>query len=152
MDIVALGPGDSDRVLAAAELFDDPPKREHAARFLTTAGHHLLIAYVDGVPAGFITGVEMTHPDKGTEMFVYELGVAENHRRQGIGTTLTEHLAELARERGCYGMWVITDDTNVAALTTYARAGAARENESQVVLSWDLRGETHTPTRHDDGE
>jgi hypothetical protein len=29
----------------------------------------LLVAYLDDAPVGMTTGVEMTHPDKGTEMF-----------------------------------------------------------------------------------
>jgi ribosomal protein S18 acetylase RimI-like enzyme len=82
-----------------------------------------------------ITGVEMTHPDKGTEMFLYELGVAAEHRRRGIGRNLVAGLAELARERGCYGMWVLTDRDNAAGLATY-RAAGADEDEDAVMLSW----------------
>ena len=36
-----------------------------------------VIAYVDARPVGFVSGVEMTHPDKDTEMFLYELAVDE---------------------------------------------------------------------------
>jgi hypothetical protein len=39
----------------------------------------MLIAYIDYVAAGFVSGVEMSHPDKGTEMFLYELSVAEEN-------------------------------------------------------------------------
>jgi hypothetical protein len=52
----------------AGHLFDAPPKEGATQRFLADERHHLLIAYVDGFPAGMITGVEMTHPDKGTEI------------------------------------------------------------------------------------
>jgi hypothetical protein len=37
----------------------------------------------DDVDVGFVTGVEMTHPDKGTEMFLYELSVARLLRHVG---------------------------------------------------------------------
>jgi hypothetical protein len=57
-------------VMAAGHLFDDAPLPEATERFLAAEGHHLLIGYADGVPAGMVTGVEMTHPDKGTEMFL----------------------------------------------------------------------------------
>jgi ribosomal protein S18 acetylase RimI-like enzyme len=82
-----------------------------------------------------VTGVELTHPDKGTEMFLYELGVDEAHRGRGIGKALVEALAGLAREHGCYGMWVLTDDDNPAALAAYRGAGAEDESR-QVMLSW----------------
>jgi ribosomal protein S18 acetylase RimI-like enzyme len=71
----------------------------------------LLIGYVDGVPAGMITGVEMTHPDKGTEMFLFELGVGVSFRGRGIGQGL------------------------VSALATYRGAGGKLGRE-QVMLEW----------------
>jgi ribosomal protein S18 acetylase RimI-like enzyme len=135
VDITRLGPGDADRVLASASLFDHSPRRDWTALFLSRDGHHLLVASVDGVDAGFVTGVEMTHPDKGSEMFLYELGVAEPYRRRGVGRALVEALAEIARERGCYGMWVATGADNVAALATYGTAGAAAP-EPGVTLAW----------------
>ncbi|GAA2391261.1 GNAT family N-acetyltransferase [Streptomyces glaucosporus] len=119
----------------AGHLFDAPPLPEGIERFLADERHHLLIAYADGVPAGMVTGVEMTHPDKGTEMFLYELGVDEPFRGRGIGRALTSALADLARERNCYGMWVITDEDNAAARATYRRTGGVLE-EKQVVFVW----------------
>ncbi|GAA2439811.1 GNAT family N-acetyltransferase [Streptomyces macrosporus] len=119
----------------AGHLFDMSPLPEEIGKFLADERHHLLIAYVDGVPAGMVTGVEMTHPDKGTEMFLYELGVDESFRGHGIGRALASALADLARERNCYGMWVITDEDNAAARATYHRAGGVPE-EKHVVFVW----------------
>jgi ribosomal protein S18 acetylase RimI-like enzyme len=132
-----LGPGDGGRVIAATHLFDAEPKPDATERFLAEPGHHLLLAVDEGTPAGFITGVEVTHPDKGTEMFLYELGVDAQHQRRGIGVALVGALEALARKRGCYGMWVLTDDDNTAALATYERAGAKRDGP-QAMLSWDF--------------
>ncbi|MFJ3879590.1 GNAT family N-acetyltransferase [Streptomyces sp. NPDC090077] len=114
--------------LSAAEgLFDGPVRPEWSERFLAGSGHLMLIAYVDGVPAGMVSGVEMTHPDKGTEMCLYELSVDEGYRRRGIGRALTLALADEAEARGCYGMWVGVDTDNAEALATYASAGAEDE-------------------------
>jgi ribosomal protein S18 acetylase RimI-like enzyme len=136
VEIILLGPGDVDRVVAAAPLFDEEPKPEATQHFLAEPTHHLLIAYEEEVPVGFVTGVEMTHPDKGTEMFLYELGVGKAYRRRGIGLSLVQRLADIARSRGCYGMWVGTDPTNAAALATYQRSGASRDDDQVVILSW----------------
>jgi ribosomal protein S18 acetylase RimI-like enzyme len=135
MDIRALGPGDDDLVVAASHLFDGPANAAATRRFLAEEGHHLLVAYVDGRPAGFVSGVEVTHPDKGTEMFLYELAVDGPFRRQGLARGLVGRLGRLAKERGCYGMWVVTDEANGAALATYQGSGATAERQ-QVVLVW----------------
>ena len=123
-------------VVAADHLFDAPSKDSATARFLAEPGHHLLCAYDDeGRVLGMVSGVETTHPDKGTEMFLYELGVDPSAQGRGIGTTLVQALADLARERGCYGMWVGTEPDNAAALATYRKAGGGDE-EAFIALTW----------------
>jgi ribosomal protein S18 acetylase RimI-like enzyme len=136
MRIVRLGPGDEHVVRGGADLFDAPPTDEWTARFLSSEGHHLLVAVSDGGgPIGFVSGVETTHPDKGTEMFLYELSVHPEHRNRGVGRALVRALAQLARGRGCYGMWVATEAGNAAALAAYRAAGAAPP-EPCVTLTW----------------
>lgn len=141
VDIHRLGQGDEDRVIGAAHLFDAPPTAEWTLLFLAREGHHLLVAADGGEDVGFVTGVETVHPDKGAEMFVYELGVDDHHRGRGIGRALVQALAEVARERGCYGMWVLTDTDNHAALATYQSAGSSPPRP-QVMLDWELRPQT----------
>jgi ribosomal protein S18 acetylase RimI-like enzyme len=135
MEIRVLRPGDDGLVAAASHLFDGPARPDATARFLAEDGHHLLIAYEDERAVGFVSGVEVTHPDKGTEMFLYELGVDEPFRRRGIAHALVERLAALARAAGCYGMWVVTDHDNEAARATYEGAGGVVET-GQVVEVW----------------
>ena len=137
-EVRRLGPGDEEAVHAARSLFDGPPESRATQRVLAEPTHHLLVAYDGDAPLGFVSGVELTHPDKGTEMFVYELGVDESARRRGVGRTLVQALAALAREQGCYDMWVLADADNPAARATYARAGG-REASRPVLLEWELR-------------
>ena len=136
VEVRRLGPGDEEAVHAARALFDDAPEEQATRRFLAEPTHHLLVAYDEADrPMGFVSGVELTHPDKGTEMFLYELGVDESARRQGVGRTLVQALAALAREQGCYDMWVLADADNEAAQATYTRA-AGREASRPVLLEW----------------
>jgi len=135
--ITLLNAADSELVLGASHLFDGPAIRTATDRFLAEPGHHLFIAYEDDRPAGFISGVEVTHPDKGTEMFLYELAVDEPFRRRGIASALVEHLKSLAIEHGCYGMWVLTSEDNEGALATYVHAEGTPE-PGQVVIVWDF--------------
>ncbi|MFL6113501.1 MAG: GNAT family N-acetyltransferase [Catenulispora sp.] len=50
---------------------------------------------------------------------------------------LVKALADIARRRGCYGMWVGTEPADAAAQATYRKAGA-NEEAPFVLLSWDL--------------
>jgi ribosomal protein S18 acetylase RimI-like enzyme len=132
--------GEEHRVKAAERLFDDPVDPEATRRFLADEANHLLVAYVDGEPAGFVSGTELMHPDDPRpELFLNELGVDEGFRGRGIGTALVAKLWEIAQSRGCRGMWVLTDDDNPAALKAYRRAGGKRLPEPQVMFQW---GET----------
>lgn len=137
VEIRRLTPQDAELVKQAADLFDGPPRPEATRRFLSEPTHHLLMALLDGEPLGFVSGVETTHPDKGTEMLLYELLVAEPHRRRGIGRALVEALARCARHRGCYGMFGLADDGNTAARRTYASAGASRPTR-RLMYDWSL--------------
>lgn len=122
---------------AAQHLYDGPARPEWARRFLAADGHLMLIAYTDGRPVGFVSGVEMVHPDKGTEMCLYELSVDGEHRRRGVGRALCEALESAARERGCYDMWVGVDPANAAALATY-RAAGGKDDERFAMITWEF--------------
>lgn len=137
VDIRRLGENDDAAVVAAQHLFDGPADAAATARFLADLHHHLLVAYDDGRPVGFASGVEVIHPDKGSEMFLYELAVAEPVRRRGFGRRLVEALAALAHQRGCYGMFVFADEDNLAAIATYRSAGG-RQASRPVMLEWDI--------------
>jgi aminoglycoside 3-N-acetyltransferase I len=128
------------QVHEAAHLFDETVRDDAVRRFLDDPTHHLLLARDGGRVVGFVSGVETTHPDKGTEMFLYELEVEEAARRRGHGRALVDALAALAQARGCYAMWVLTDADNAAALATYTAGGAAPPT-SHVMLTWDLAGD-----------
>jgi ribosomal protein S18 acetylase RimI-like enzyme len=139
MDLWEAAPGGEERVRAAERVFDHPVDLEAARRFLEDDGSHLLIAYVDDQPAGFVSGTELTHPDHARpEVFLNELGVLPAYQGRGIGRALVERLWELARRRGCRGMWVLTDEANAAAQKVYAATGGVRQAD-QVMFLW---GET----------
>ncbi|MCK9792264.1 GNAT family N-acetyltransferase [Isoptericola sp. 4D.3] len=129
-------------LVAASHLFDGPVSHDGAADALARPGHVVLLARTpDGRDVGFVSGVEMRHPDKDPEMFLYELGVDEAWRRQGVASALLDALRDLARGLGCQGMWTGTEADNAAALATYRRAGAQVDRGSVFVVWDELDGE-----------
>jgi aminoglycoside 3-N-acetyltransferase I len=131
---------DPQQLVAASDLFDREVTRESAEAFLRTPGHLVLLATTaDGEAVGFVSGVEMRHPDKDPEMFAYELGVREDWRRRGVARSLLSALAGIAAERGHRGLWTATEDDNEAAMATYRSLGASVDT-SAVLLEWDDLG------------
>jgi ribosomal protein S18 acetylase RimI-like enzyme len=136
LDVWRAEPGSEGRVQAAERLFDNPVDGEATRRFLENDANHLLIAYVDGEPAGFVSATELTHPDQSQpELFPNELGVDAAYRGRGIGRRLVVQLWELARGRGCRGMWVLTAEANAAANKVYAAAGGVRAR-AEIMYQW----------------
>ena len=128
---------DSAVLVRASNLFDNPVSPEGAEDFLRRPGHVLLMATSrDGEGIGFVSGVEMRHPDKDPEMFIYELGVDEVWRRRGVAKALLLALRDEAVQRGCRSMWTGTEADNEAALATYRSLGAAVDDRS-VFITWD---------------
>lgn len=62
-----------------------------------------------------------------------ELAVDEPSRNRGIATSLVNELDSMARSRGCYGLWVLTDADNPAAPATYQAAGGQRPTTHEMI-------------------
>ena len=136
MNLWRATPGSEEQVKAAEALFDDPVDVAATRRFLADEANVLLLAYVDGSPAGFVSGTVLSHPDKAhPELFLNELAVDEGYRGRGIGRALVAELWRVAQELGCRGMWVLTDDDNAPANKVYTAAGGKRARED-VMYQW----------------
>ena len=132
-----LGPEDAhvlDRVRPGTFDNDIDPSRAWA--FLATRVNELVVALDRGEVIGFASGTVLMHPDKPTQFFVQEVGVHDDYRRQGIARRLLTRIIELARDRGCEGIWVATEDENAPARALYTAIGG-RETGGVVVYDWD---------------
>jgi len=62
-----------------------------------------------------------------SEMYIYDLAVAESHRRKGIATGLIRALAPLAKEHGAWVMYVQADRTDSPAIRLYESLGTRED-------------------------
>jgi aminoglycoside 6'-N-acetyltransferase I len=137
VEIRRLGPADAgllDRV--APEVFDEPIRPERLAAYLADPTNRMLVALDDGLIVGQVACVLHRHPDKPTELYVDEVGVAETHRRQGLARRMMEDALAWGRELGCEDAWVGTERDNEAAIGLYRRFGA--EPVPIVLFEWEL--------------
>jgi ribosomal protein S18 acetylase RimI-like enzyme len=69
-------------------------------------------------------------------MFLYEIGVLEQHRRKGIGRVLVEEVKRFAQERDCRKMFVPTQADNGPALALYRAAGGGGGPDANAATFW----------------
>ena len=139
MEFRLAGPDDAALLArAAGDVFDHPVDPELTAEFLSDPRHHLAIAIDAGQVVGMASGVHYIHPDKASELWVNEVGVAPEYRGRGIGRRVLAVLLDHGRALGCGEAWVLTDDDNAAARRMYAAAGG-RETPPQIMIEFDLQ-------------
>ena len=68
-----------------------------------------------------------------SEIYIYDLGVAEAHRREGIATALIHELKKIAVARGAYVIFVQADYEDAPAIALYAKLGTRED-----VLHFDI--------------
>ena len=132
IEIRLLQPGE-ENVVRALATYDGPGNPEG----LLADPRTLMLAAFDGdEPVGFVLAHELPrrHGDR-SNLFIYEVDVAETHQRRGIGKALLAQLAELARERGIRVGFVLTNHDNVPANALYGSAGRA---SSRGVVEWEI--------------
>ncbi|MBX4198266.1 AAC(3)-I family aminoglycoside N-acetyltransferase [Candidatus Parcubacteria bacterium] len=61
------------------------------------------------------------------EIYIYDLAVAESHRRKGIATNLINELKKIAVERKAYVIYVQADKGDIPAIKLYESLGTKEE-------------------------
>ena len=117
-------------------VFDNDIIVEQASRFLSDQSHHIAVAIDDGVVVGFASANEYLHPDKATQFWVNEMGVAPTHQRRGIGKRLLALIFEVARDLGCDEVWLGTEKDNLPARALYRSVGG--KEEEVIMYTFDI--------------
>lgn len=124
------------RVFGDAEAYAEaPPSEAWLERLLGTPSFIALLAEeASGPVVGGLTAYElMKFERERTEIYIYDLAVAESHRRQGVGSRLIAALGEIASRRDAYVVFVQADLTDDAAIALYSRLGRRED-----VLHFDI--------------
>jgi ribosomal protein S18 acetylase RimI-like enzyme len=100
---------------------------------------YLLFATIGETVVGGLWGASLRRGHRPEpEFMLYEMGVREDHRGQGIGRALVEAFKAEARAAGAHEVWVLTNASNTRAMAMYAAAGMTRPNPDDVMLSVSL--------------
>ena len=100
----------------------------------------IVVTTEGGIGVGFALGYLLDRIDESRPMLCfYEINVASDHRRRGIGRQLVEAMKAIAHQSNAMKMWVQTDPDNHVARTLYQRAGGVENAAPDHVYSWSER-------------
>lgn len=130
-----------------AEAFEDsetylgaPPDDAHLTTLLDNAHVMVLAAFDeagvdrDGAVIGGLVAYALTKLEQArSEIYIYDLAVAEAHRRQGVATALIEALKPIARSVGAWVIYVQADYEDPPAIALYEKLGVR-----EAVLHFDI--------------
>jgi len=139
VEIRILAPGDGavlDRV--AEGVFDQAIQPDLAARCLAVPGNIFAVAVRDASVVGMAIATVLDRPDKPRALYIDEVSVAAEDRRQGIAGRLVSALLERGRAMGCTGAWLVTEEDNEEARGLYRSMRAEEATTLAVVYSWHL--------------
>ena len=112
-----------------------PPSDVYLRRLLGREHFIALAAVLDGAVVGGLAAYELEKfEQERSEIYIYDLAVAEEHRRTGIATAVIEMLREIARKRGAYVIFVQADYVDPPAIALYTKLGARED-----VLHFDIK-------------
>ncbi|MDQ0317691.1 AAC(3)-I family aminoglycoside N-acetyltransferase [Amorphus orientalis] len=114
-----------------AEVFDDPetyakrrPSSDYLADLLRKE-HFIALVATDGgrVIGGLAAYALQKFEQERTEVYIYDLAVVPDRRREGIATRLLEALKPIARDLGAWVIFVQADHGDEPAIALYESLG-----------------------------
>lgn len=122
--------------------YGDEPPGDPYLRELLAKEHVIAIAALDGgAVVGGLVAYELDKFERARrEIYIYDLAVAEEHRRKGIATALIRRLREIAVLRGAWVIYVQADHGDEPAIALYEKLGVREE-----VLHFDIEPASPAP-------
>ena len=102
----------------------------------------IALAAVEGsrVVGGVAAYVLPKFEQERSEIYIYDLAVAETHRRQGIATAMIAELQRIGALRGAHAVFVQADQGDEPAIALYTKLGARED-----VIHFDIATATSMP-------
>lgn len=124
-----------DLMVVFGDAFEDmeayaktPPSDAYVGRLLAKPDFIMLAATVGSAVVGGLTAYVLEKfEQERSEIYIYDLAVAEAHRRKGIATILINHLKEIAKECGAYVIYVQADYGDEPAIALYTKLGVRED-------------------------
>lgn len=108
-------------------------------KFISNKDSVLFLARLENVIIGFLTAYRLQRFDKRkAEILLYEIGVHKDHRRKGVGKALIEKVKKWAFEVEADEIWVLTNTSNIEAMTLYNSAGGKKDIPGTTMFTYKI--------------
>ncbi|HEY5809928.1 MAG TPA: AAC(3)-I family aminoglycoside N-acetyltransferase [Povalibacter sp.] len=105
-----------------------PPDDGYAATLLAKEHVIALVARIDTEVIGGLVAYELDKFEQARrEIYIYDLAVADAHRRRGVATALIEQLREIAARRQAWVIYVQADYGDEPAIALYEKLGVRED-------------------------
>jgi ribosomal protein S18 acetylase RimI-like enzyme len=124
----------STAVSLVRQFHGSPLPRSYLQQLLANPVNYLIVAEVSGQLAGFLYAHRIDRLSRAeTQIFIYEVEVAPEFQRQGIGSALIDHILAIARRDGIE-TFVFTNHSNKAGVEFYKSTGGIIENGDDLLF------------------
>ena len=116
-------------VFDMAETYCGNPPDEAYWRGLLSDRHFIAIAAMDGSEiVGALTAYILPKYEQArSEVYIYDLAVAERYRRRGIATAMINAVKPIARTAGAHVMFIQADVGDAAPIALYSKLGTRED-------------------------
>ena len=106
----------------------EPPSDGYLRALLANDHIIVLAAFFDEQVVGGLVAYELHKFERArSEIYIYDLAVAELHRRKGIATALIDDLRKIAAQRGAWVIYVQADYGDAPAVSLYTKLGVRED-------------------------
>ena len=144
-EVRVLGPADLELMRGMLALFgaafadsetysSSQPGEEYLKNLLGSESFIAIAAFEDRAVVGGIAAYVLRKFEQArSEIYIYDLAVAESHRRRGIATAMIQRLRNMARDRDAWVIYVQADHGDDPAIGLYSKLGRRED-----VLHFDI--------------
>jgi ribosomal protein S18 acetylase RimI-like enzyme len=116
----------------ANDVFDNQIDLARVAACVRSVDFRLFVAQYDGMVIGQVRGFIQRQPDDAPWLYIDNLGVAEEWKRKGVATRLTQRLTDWGVSHGTSLVWLGSETDNDEATGFYDALGFS----GQTMVVW----------------